>query len=67
MTFDLVGFGTRPAERELVTALLTECLSCTEGTEEAVCPDSRRPCGHHCNHTWTHDVCDWCGQEVDPE
>lgn len=39
-----------------------ECGSCGE-SPEGECPESKRPCGHHCNHVWTHDVCDWCGIE----
>lgn len=38
-----------------------ECLSCGEpGATYQVCPASKRPCGHHCNHSLTHDRCDWC-------
>jgi len=37
-----------------------DCLSCGENPDEK-CPKSERPCGHHCNHSWTHDECDWCG------
>lgn len=37
-----------------------ECGSCGEAPE-GECPKSKRPCGHHCNHVWTHDECDWCG------
>lgn len=48
-----------------------DCASCADpavpGSEDAAprneCPKSERPCGHHCNHSWTHDACDWCGQE----
>ena len=40
-----------------------ECGSCGEGIPEQECPESKRPCGHHCNHVWTHDICDWCGTE----
>lgn len=43
-----------------------ECLSCGSEDEmgpDALCPHSKRPCGHHCNHSWTHDYCCWCGQE----
>lgn len=46
----------------------TECLTC--GEEDGVeneCPASKRPCGHHCNHSWTHDHCDWCGKEIASE
>lgn len=42
------------------------CDSCPDvgGTAETdVCPNSRSACGHHCNHSWSHDVCDWCGTE----
>lgn len=47
-----------------------ECATC--GEEEGLegeCPESQRPCGHHCNHSWTHDCCHWCGWEAedDPE
>lgn len=35
------------------------CLSC--GEDDLRCPSSKAPCGHHCNHSWTHDECDWCG------
>lgn len=43
-----------------------ECISCDCGDEmgeHEFCPKSRRACGHHCNHSWTHDHCCWCGQE----
>lgn len=40
-----------------------ECGSCGEGMPTDECPKSKRPCGHHCNHVWTHDACDWCGVE----
>lgn len=42
-----------------------ECLTCgeIEGVE-GECPKSTRPCGHHCNHVWTHDLCHWCGAEI---
>ena len=40
-----------------------DCLSCGEGDPPNECPKSQRPCGHHCNHIWTHDGCDWCGGE----
>lgn len=39
-----------------------ECYSCGEmPTHE--CPASQRPCGHHCNCSWIHDHCHWCGKE----
>lgn len=38
-----------------------ECYSCGEHMPRDECPASERPCGHHCNHSWTQDVCDWCG------
>lgn len=28
--------------------------------ESEKCPQSKVPCGHHCNHSWTHDICCWC-------
>lgn len=41
---------------------MTDCVSCGEVPEHE-CPKSERPCGHHCNHSWTHDICHWCGAE----
>ena len=38
-----------------------DCISCGEGVPRNECPNSKRTCGHHCNHSWTHDACDWCG------
>lgn len=43
-----------------------ECASCGE-SPEGECPKSERPYGHHCNHSWTHDACDWCGVEFTPD
>ena len=43
------------------------CTSCNmtpkKLTENDVCEQSKRPCGHHCNHCWSHDECCWCGRE----
>ena len=39
-----------------------DCSSCGENMPKNECPNSKRPCGHHCNHSWSHDVCCWCGQ-----
>ena len=41
-----------------------DCLECGEDDAEQ-CPKSEKACGHHCNHIWTHDACDWCGKEVE--
>lgn len=47
-----------------------ECGSCEPGVDDVsdtpACSESRRPCGHHCNHVWTHDECDWCGAVFGP-
>lgn len=40
-----------------------DCLSCGEGNPRGECPRSQRPCGHHCNHSWSHDACSWCEAE----
>lgn len=39
-----------------------DCASCGEGESER-CPSGQSECGHHCNHSWSHDRCCWCGQE----
>lgn len=41
-----------------------ECIDCAEGVNPFdKCPQSKRPCGHHCNCVWVHDHCHWCGME----
>lgn len=40
-----------------------DCTSCHEGRPKNECPESKRKCGHHCNHSWSHETCCWCGQE----
>lgn len=40
-----------------------ECYSCGEGDPLNECPQALLACGHHCNHIWTHDACDWCDYE----
>lgn len=42
------------------------CISCSE-TTEYTCAGSRRKCLHHCNHSWTHDACCWCGGVVNAD
>lgn len=39
-----------------------DCTDCAEDPK-VVCAKSERPCGHHCNHAWSHDKCCWCQQE----
>lgn len=39
------------------------CSACCEDSPEDECSESHRPCGHHCNHSWSHDECCWCGKE----
>ncbi len=38
-----------------------DCLSCAEGMSRDECPESKRPCGHHCDCSWDQDECCWCG------
>lgn len=38
-----------------------ECDSCELSVEE-FCAASKKPCGHHCNHSWSHEHCCWCGK-----
>jgi len=41
----------------------SDCLSCGEGMPKGECSESERECGHHCNHSWSHGSCDWCGED----
>jgi hypothetical protein len=45
----------------------SECVTCDQGFPRNECPASERPCGHHCNHSWSHEVCDWCGAKFEGE
>lgn len=41
------------------------CVDCENAAAgdvdpEAHCPNSKKECGHHCNHSWSHDSCCWC-------
>lgn len=40
-----------------------DCVSCGMPPDQLTCSRSKRPCGHHCNCSWTQDVCHWCGAE----
>lgn len=44
---------------------IEDCSSCWELMPINECPKSKRACGHHCNHSWSHDECDWCGKEFE--
>lgn len=45
-----------------------KCISCENGMPLNSCPESeRKGCGHHCNCSWIHDECCWCGQEFGVE
>ena len=56
------------------TFLDEECISCEEDPDPSdpmdydnyKCPKSKRPCGHHCNHSWSHEECCWCGHVFGP-
>lgn len=41
------------------------CETCADPDDDPrdACPESKRPCGHHCNCTLNGSRCDWCGQE----
>lgn len=38
------------------------CEDCHREDAE-LCPKSERACGHHCNHSWSHDACCYCNTE----
>lgn len=42
----------------------SHCFTCEE-SESWRCNQSKRPCGHHCNHFWTHDQCCRCEECAD--
>lgn len=46
-----------------MTTDLDDCSSCGEECPTGECPASKRPCGHHCNHSWSHEECCWCGKK----
>lgn len=69
---DKDGPLTNKRKAELITREQVydpECCTCTERLPLNDCPESHRPCGHHCDCSWTQDACCWCGEEFgeDPE
>lgn len=46
---------------------LDPCASCGEHVPDFECGSSKRFCGHHCNHSWEHDECCWCGLVFGPD
>lgn len=40
-----------------------DCMSYELKITKEICPKSQKECGHHCDHSWTHDICCWCGKE----
>lgn len=42
-----------------------ECIGCGEEYPKNECPNSKRPCGHHCNHFDVSDNCHWCPAHID--
>lgn len=42
---------------------VVDCVTCEQELEPNECPKSERKCGHHCNCSWIHDYCHWCGKE----
>lgn len=43
-----------------------DCADCANkrmGYDDDQCHKSQKSCGHHCNHSWSHDSCCWCSAE----
>ena len=40
-----------------------EGYSCEEEVPRDECKKSKKSCGHHRNHSWTHNGCCWCDAE----
>lgn len=67
-------WGTSVVLRPEATALLEgsgadrltgpPCEDCVnEETRGDFCSKSEKSCEHHCDHSWSHDVCCWCGEK----
>lgn len=64
----LVGEGHSPVPFDpRVVDVDGKCDACGVGSPENECPKSMRGCGHHCNHSWSHDACCWCATEFGEE
>jgi hypothetical protein len=48
--------------REVMPGCSDECLSCDSEDEAVECPKALHKCKHHCNCSWVHDECCWCGE-----
>jgi len=64
----MVGFQVVAELREPRSIPRLDCVSVGIGCEDCggegeACSRSQKPCGHHCDHSWTHDRCCWCEKE----
>lgn len=52
-------------KREEGKVYVFDCDDCggPPAGEPETCPKSEKPCGHHCNHSWSHEHCHYCGKE----
>jgi hypothetical protein len=39
-----------------------DCGGCKNESVD-ICPNSKKPCGHHGNEFWVFEFCDACGKE----
>lgn len=53
-------------EASKILGCSADCISCGEAVKDE-CSGSKRECGHHCNCSWVHDACCWCGEEFGEE
>lgn len=51
------AFGTPTLPVSLDAIMRAGCDTCPDTSHD--CPSSQRSCGHHCNHSWSHDRCCW--------
>lgn len=66
----LFAYGARAATATATTTPIEDhdCSSCGEEVPTVnECQKSKRPCGHHCNHSWSQDECCWCGKTFEGE
>lgn len=52
-----------PESAKAIETIIEAAYEQMKEEEEPECPNSERPCGHHCNCSWIHDHCHWCGKD----
>lgn len=64
LTFGVQGDpNPSPESAAAIDKIIVAAHEQMKSEEPPECPNSKRSCGHHCNHSWSHEHCHWCDKE----